>query len=432
MAGELSIQNYIDAKLVHSLHTSVRKSFRSCRRRWNWAYIEKYYPRVTPAPLEFGVAFHAAMEYYYDPRTWHHDNIVKQGLALVRFKNVCEEQLRNYTKLNGEPETVILDEYKDRIKLGLNMLRYYTEHVSPFTDVGFTPIEVEVPFEIPIVNPDTNEVLKCKCSDCWKKYYAWIKKTNAVDLTAKWVTMSGVTRTLGDILDGGTHQAIKWEGLPVTYGGRLDMLAQDDLGRLWIYDWKTTSRIMDEDSESSFLTLDDQIASYVWALRLLGMPVVGFVYVEIKKAYPTTPDELSRLYKGRRFSTSKTLMTTPEIYRRFVSEYDAMAYAEGCYDDYLSWLKREGPKFHQRHQIHKNDHECEEVGRNIFLEARDIISSPAIYPQPGRFSCQTCLYRQPCIGKNQGEDYKYTLDSLFEKKERNYYDEQPSTEKSAN
>jgi hypothetical protein len=352
------------------------------------------------------------MEYYYDPRTWHQDNIVKQGLALVRFKNVCEEQLRNYTKLNGEPETVILDEYRDRIKLGLNMLRYYTEQVSPITDVGFTPIEVEVPFEIPITNPDTGEVLRCTCDECWRK---WMRHHDPKGEPKNW-----------------QRGYVGWSGLPVTYGGRLDMLAQDDLGRLWIYDWKTTSRIMDEDSESSFLTLDDQIASYVWALRLLGMPVVGFVYVEIKKAYPTTPDELTRLYKGRRFSTSKTLMTTPEIYRRFVAEHDALAYAEGCYDDYLGWLKREGPKFHQRHQIHKNDHECAEVGRNIFLEASDIIGQPKIYPQPGRFSCQTCLYRQPCIGKNQGEDYQYTLDSLFEKKERNYYDEQPSTEKSAN
>jgi hypothetical protein len=246
-----------------------------------------------------------------------------------------------------------------------------------------------------------------------------------------------IVHKLGRWRKGGhTHRRIIKSITPkrITETQCIKVDAKDELfvTKDYILTHNTTSRIMDEDSESSFLTLDDQIASYVWALRLLGMPVVGFVYVEIKKAYPTTPDELSRLYKGRRFSTSKTLMTTPEIYRRFVSEYDAMAYAEGCYDNYLSWLKREGPKFHQRHQIHKNDHECEEVGRNVFLEASDIIGNPKIYPQPGRFSCQTCLYRQPCIGKNQGEDYKYTLDSLFEKKERNYYDEQPSTEKSAN
>jgi hypothetical protein len=417
-AAPNTIQWYIDLKLVHSLHTSVRKSFRSCRRRWKWAYLDKFYPRVTPAPLEFGVAFHAAMEVFYDPDTWTKPLEVRQALALVKFKKMCEDQLRNFTKLNGEPEITVLDEYKERIKLGLNMIRYYTEHVSPFTDVGFTPIEVEVPFEIPITNPDTKQVLYCKCSECWAKWL--VHPVGRKDMQER------------EAFDtGGLERYIKdWQGLPVTYGGRIDMLAKDELGRYWIYDWKTTSRIMDEDSESSFLTLDDQIASYVWGLRLLGLPVAGFVYVEIKKAYPTTPDELTRLYKGRKYSTSKTLMTTPEIYRRFVSEHDPFAYAEGAYDSYLEWLKREGPKFHQRHQIHKNDYEVDEVGRNIFLEASDIIGNPKIYPQPGRFSCQTCLYRQPCIGQNQGEDYLYTLQSLFEKKERNYYDESPSTDKS--
>ena len=364
-----------------------------------------YYPKVTPPPLEFGVAFHSAMEEFYNPQLWHHDNIVRQGLALVRFKQVCDQQLKEYTRLNGEPEISVLDEYKERVVLGLNMIRYYTAHVSPFTDVGFTPIEVEVAFEVPITSPE-GEQLYCKCTECWGKWTSFLVKRD-----------NGTINVDHD----------KWEGLPVTYGGRLDMLAKDELGRYWIYDWKTTSRILDEDAEASFLSLDDQISSYVWALRFLGLPVAGFVYVEIKKAYPTTPKELSRIIKGRRFSTDKQMMTTVDVYRNFVAEHDSLAYAEGVYDEYLGWLKREGPKFHQRHQIHKNDHEIDEVAKNIWLEAQDILGNPRIYPQPGRFSCTTCLYRQPCIGQNQGEDYRYTLETLFEKREKHYYDEKPAS-----
>lgn len=392
----MNLQEYIDAKLCHSIHTSERKSFRGCRRRWDWTSRQMYYPRTTPAPLEFGVAFHAAMEKFYDPFLWEKDGLIRQGLALVTFKTVCDEQLLKYKKLNGEPETSVLDDYKDRVKLGLNMIRYYTEHVSPFTDHGFRPVEVEVGFEIPILSP-TDQALWCKCAQCQKR----------------WLRHAGIDEVPED-----------WKGLPVTYGGRLDMLAIDEYGRYWIYDWKTTSRILDEDAEAAFLTLDDQISSYVWALRTLGMPVAGFVYVEIKKAYPTAPEELSRLYKGRRFSTNKQHLTTPEIYRRHVAEHDALAYAEGLYDDHLAWLKLEGPKFHQRHQVHKNDHEVDEVGRNIWLEAQDIIGDPRVYPQPGRFSCSTCLFRQPCIGKNMGEDYRYNLDTMFEKRTKHYYEEQ--------
>lgn len=722
------LKEYIDAGLVHSIHTSERRSFRSCRRRWDWTSRQMYYPRVTPEPLEFGVAFHKAMEVFYEPSTWDRDLVVRQALALVAFKKVCDEQLKEFTRLNGEPEIDKIENYRERIKLGLNMIRNYTENISPVTDIGFRPIEVEVAFEVPILSPE-GEPLWCKCDRCWQK-------------------------TKNDDRD-------TWQGLPVTYGGRLDMLAEHiETGRLYIYDWKqlttdspvltpsgwskmgnlkvgdfvigsngkptkvtgvypkglhqvyevefrdgtviecskdhawyvkdcngkfsvketqqlidkpsyqryavplisgpvefnsqknklpmhpyvlgsllgdgsfvgsvlkyssksgetiellkkyatsdvvfkdqrhmgsnswqidgpwrsqlrelnlwnthshhklipqiyleasvedrilllqgladtdgntgilritttsamlaecireliwslggkafqtvskerlhqngktinvpqyginywlpdsiepnqlerkrigrkaqskglhrsikevratdnykemlcirveakdhlyvtdnyilthnTTSRILDEDAEASFLSLDDQIASYVWALRYLGMPVVGFVYVEIKKSYPSAPEELTRLYKGRRFSCNKQHLTTADIFRKHVAEHDPISYADGLYDKHIEWLKVEGTKFHQRHQVHKNDHEVDEVGYNIWLEAQDITGNPRVYPQPGRFSCTTCLFRQPCIGKNQGEDYVYTLDSLFEKRTKHYYeDKEPSTE----
>lgn len=407
----MELTEYIEKNLVHSIHTSERRSFRSCRRRWHWAYKYMYYPRTTPPALEFGVAFHHAMEVFYNPLTWGQELFVRQGLALVAFKQSCEEQLKSYRKINGEPEVSVLNEYKERLLLGLNMIRHYTSFVSPEYDQQFVPVEVEVAFEVPVLSPD-NEPLWCKCDRCWKKFCVWQDKHESASEIAQ-----------------GPDKSV-WQGLPVTYGGRLDMLAIDEHGRYWVFDWKTTSRMLDGDSQSSFLELDDQIASYVWALRTFyDMNVAGFVYVEIKKAFPTIPDPLSRKYKGRSYSTSKTLMTTPEIYEEFVREHDVAAYLEGCYDEYLGWLKVEGPRFHQRHQLHKNDYELGEIGRNIYLEAEDIVGIPNVYPQPGRFSCPTCAFRQPCLGKNMGEDYVYTLDTMFERRTRHYYEtEEPSTE----
>lgn len=413
----MELAEYIDKGLVHSLHTSERKSFRACRRRWDWVSRQMYYPRTTPAPLEFGVAFHAAMEKFYEPTTWHQLLEVRLALALVTFKQVCDDQLKKYRILNGEPNQSVFDEYHERTKLGLNMIKHYANNVSRYTDVEFTPVAVEFPFEIAILSPD-KEPLWCHCDICWKRYKKY--KFAQDDKLADEFTLPE---------DEQRFRNSMWRGLPVTYGGRLDMLARDNHGRFWIYDWKTTSRILDEDAEASFLLLDDQISSYVWALRSLGVDVQGFVYVEIRKAYPTNPKELSRLYKGRRFSTDKTVLTTPEIYRNFVEENDPQAYYEGLYDEHLEWLKRDGPKFHQRHQVHKNDAEVEAVAHNIWLEAQDIVNDPRVYPQPGRFSCNTCLFKQPCIGKNQGEDYLWTLESMFEKRQRHYYEtEEPSTE----
>lgn len=396
----MELTEYIDKNLVHSIHTSERRSFRSCRRRWNWAYKDLLYPVVTPRALEFGVAFHKAMEVFYEPQLWGKDPETQMYLALKAFRDECDSQLRNYKRLNGEPEVDTLKDYRERLDLGLNMIRFYCEDVSPSFDKGFRPVDVEVPFEVAIVDPQGNGMW-CKCDQCWKKQeFFWQTRAKAIAPTRN-----------------------EWSGLPVTYGGRLDMLAQDDNGKYWIFDWKTTSRILNEGMEESFLELDDQIASYCWALRALGIPVAGFVYVEIKKAYPQPPEELTRTYKGRRYSTNKQFLTTHDIYRRHVTKNDPDGLAAGLYDEHLAWLKVEGPKFHQRHQIHKNQHELDEIGKNIYLEASDMVSNPRVYPTPGRFSCPTCSYRQPCLGMNMGEDYEYTISSLFEKRERHYYEE---------
>jgi hypothetical protein len=404
----MELQKYLDIGLVHSIHTSVRRSFRSCRRRWDLTYRQMYYPKVLQEHLDFGVWFHAAMEKFYDPMTWT-DFEVKQALALASFNQAYEHGLKDYRRRNGEPEVDILNKFKELKNLGLGMIKHYTEHVSPVVDLGFTPVRVEMPFEVAVLSPE-GDPLWCTCDQCFRK---WMH-TEPKDWT---------TQTWSSI--GEYHKA--WRGLPVTYGGRLDMLAIDDLGRYWIFDWKTTSRILDEDAEASFLQLDDQIASYCWALRSLGIPVAGFVYVEIKKTFPQPPLRLEKPRKECHYSVNRQFLTTPELFESTVKEHDSYAYSAGLYDGHIEWLKTSGPVFHQRHQIHKNDHEIAEIGHNIWLEAQDILGSPRVYPQPGRFSCPSCLFRQPCLGQNMGEDYVYTLETMYEKHEKHYYEERPPT-----
>jgi hypothetical protein len=362
-----------------------------------------YYPKVLQEHLDFGVWFHAAMEKFYDPLTWN-DFEVKQLLAFAAFNQAYESGLKDYRRRNGEPEVETLNKFKELRALGIGMIRHYTEHVSPVVDTGFTPVRVEVPFEVAILSPE-GDPLWCHCKQCEHKWFSYHQPEHP-ELFVE-----------------------RWGGLPVTYGGRLDMLAIDDLGRYWIFDWKTTSRILDEDAEASFLQLDDQIASYCWALRSVGIPVAGFVYVEIKKTFPQPPLRLGRSRRECNYSVNRQFLTTAELFRSTVEEEDPYAYSRGLYDAHIEWLKTSGPVFHQRHQVHKNDHEVAEIGKNIWLEAQDLLGDPRVYPQPGRFSCPSCLFRQPCLGMNLGEDYVYTLETMYEKKEKHYYEERaPSTE----
>lgn len=411
-------QEFIDKGLVHSLHTSERRSFRSCRRRWNWIFNEYYYPRTTPAPLEFGVAFHRAMEVWYEPTFWDHPehDEVQAMVAKSEFNRVVKEQKAHYRKLNGELSDELEAEYRERVQLGIDMIDYYTSKVSPILDIGFKPLAVEIAFEVPLG-------FNCTCEKCQKRYleyHAKLRKTTVKRMNEEFAT--------GAMNTEWWKEPNFWSGLPVTYGGRCDMIAQDEHGRLIVYDWKTTSRMLDESAEASFLELDDQIASYCASLNKLGRPVAGFVYHEQKKAVPRPPDALKRKLAGRLYSVSQAQNTTYPVFKATVAQFDPDGLALGLYDDYMKWLRELGPRFYQRHFVPQTPAQIESTWANLIEEAHDIIDNPRVYPQPGRFSCTTCLFRQPCLGKNANEDYQYTLNSMFERRTKHYYENPSSTD----
>jgi len=368
---------------THEIHTSGRKSYKGCRRRWNWIFNEQYYPLRTAKPLEFGTAYHAAMEVYYDPQTWNMDREVIGARSIIKFVDVCEAQKAKALELKDEqylPDEVEQD-YQERVELGKGMLRYYFEKVAPTADELFIPVKVEVKFSVPVMDPtkDFNEQLICECHN-----------------------------------------------LPVSYDGRIDMLAQDHRGDYWIFDWKTCRSVAPSDE---FLYLDDQIGSYVWALNFLKLPVRGFVYHEQRKGFPGPPKRNASRRLGRLFSVAKNQDTDLETYLHTVQREDPEAMAEGLYNDFLHYLEEEGTMFWKRYQIHKNHDELISIAEGISWEAWEMTrKTTPLYPNSGRFSCTTCAFRQPCLGMNSGEDYQYTLNTLFERREHYWLRETPSTE----
>jgi hypothetical protein len=404
------VQDYIDARLVHEIHTSERRSFRGCRRRWNWIFRENYYPFMTAKPLEFGTAFHKGMEVYYDPNTWSWEPHIKAALAVNAFVEKCEKQKQKALEFQDRPylDDEVEDDYRERLKLGKGMLQYYFNEVAPREDVGWTPVAVEIEFMVPIPHPDTKETIWCKCSVCFDKWCKWIAK--------------GAPGS-----DRGNTSSDQFVGLPVCYAGRLDMLARDSDGDLWIFDWKTARNIPDK---YQFLYLDDQVGSYPWALKkALGLQVRGFIYHAQRKGYPQPPVKNKVRRLGCIFSVNKNQEVDYESYLKAVQEEDAQAYADGYYDDMLAFLKEEGIVYYARHEIHKSDEELDEIERNIGLEALDMIDPGIrIYPSPGRFGCDFCSFQTPCMEKNAKGDFMYALDTLFERREHYYIRNEPSTE----
>jgi hypothetical protein len=414
----VDVQDYIDARLVHEIHTSERKSFRGCRRRWNWIFRENYYPFMTAKPLEFGTAFHKGMEVYYDPKTWSWEPHIKAALATNAFVEKCEKQkkaaleFQDRAYLDDEVET----DYQERLELGKGMLRYYFNEVAPREDVNWTPVAVEIEFIVPIPHPDTKETIWCTCDVCFEK---WMKSPIGQRERAAYDYLTDEEYKRKD--------GYFWQGLPVCYAGRLDMLARDPDNDLWIFDWKTARSIPDK---YQFLYLDDQVGSYPWALRkALGLKVRGFVYHAQRKGYPQPPKRNKTRRLGCIYSVNRNQEVDYESYLKTVQEEDKEAYEAGHYDDFLDFLKEEGIVYYARHEIHKSDDELDEIERNIGLEALDMIDEAIrIYPSPGRFGCDFCAFQTPCMEMNAKGDYTYALDTLFERREHYYIRNEPSTE----
>jgi hypothetical protein len=417
VAALTSVMDYIDADLTHSIHTSARKSFRGCRLRWHWLFQEFFYPRETAKPLEFGVAFHKAMETLYNPVLWTKPRDMVLEMAIQAFRNTCKEQLDSYRELVGEPDQEKLDDYNERKELGEGMLRYFAEWSEPKDQERYRPVKVEIKFEVPITNPDTGEQLWCKCRICWGRYLAQVKPEG---------------QSTSEQAQYWNEDLYKyWKGLPVTYGGRIDAIFEDiNTGQYYIVDWKTAATLAEEQQRMMFLDLDDQIGSYVWALNLCGIRAVGFLYTEIKKAYPVPPEMLSRRYKGRLFSTNKDQPTSYEIFLKTVEENDPEGLAVGAYEEYLERLQEEPQRFTARYTKHRNVKELNVIAKDIYEEACDIVDpNLRIYPNAGRFNCQTCAFNQPCLERRTGGDVTYTLTSLFDKRKYHYWeDKKPSTE----
>lgn len=435
-----TVNDYIEANLVHSLHVSERRSFRGCRRRWSWIFRDMWYPYTTAKPLEFGIAYHKACEFWYDPDFSHmNESSFRQTETLMVFRNECRRQLDTYRKnvRDGHIEQYQSDEeieqdYSERVELGIGMLKQMFRQ-SLDLDKDYTPKGVEVKFEVPIKSRGhEGEQLWCKCTRCWKKWTASLTGEQHMDfcrLNHGRKDHNGVA-----IWDEDDYKDCCWRGLPVCLGGRIDMFAEDIFGRYWIFDWKTAARLStgEPGAQDDFLWLDDQITSYCWAMWVLGLNVAGFVYHEQKKALPEEPEPLKRPYKGAVFSTNKSKSYEYDTYFKTVSENDPMGLEAGVYDDFLAYLKAEGGVFYKRHVIIRTVEQLVSAGQNLALEALDIVDPGLrIYPAPGRYSCNGCAFREPCLARDRGEDVDYTLESLFEKREKLYYEIEPSnTDKS--
>lgn len=358
------------------IRTSDRGQFKGCRRAWDWgSKIRRNLDfRKPPSYLEFGTAIHRGLEVYYDPETWNKLPFdIIEAAAVTEYVKSYKQARQDYlTFTNRETlDEVAQDEWEAQLELGKKMLRNYFDWAKNHD--RFTPRFVEVEFEVPIPVPP-GLLLPVDFEN--RDGYLWFR------------------------------------GRPVVYQGRIDLLLEDEYGRYWVDDHKTTAQ-MREDT-LTFLELDEQTGSYCWAIQeMMGVKVAGALYNELYKGVPEPPPMNKTVRLGRMYSISKSQDTSYEVYKATVSEGDPGAYAAGLYDEMLDYLKAEGNKYFRRTPVHRSPTELKNLGYTICLEAIDMLNDPFIYPNPTKFRCGNCVFRGPCLAQNDGSDYEWMLKEMY-------------------
>lgn len=198
-------------------------------------------------------------------------------------------------------------------------------------------------------------------------------------------------------------------GDSIVYAGTLDRIVVDPSDYYYIEDYKTAARF-----DTSKLETDPQVNSYTWIGGLIyGDKVDGFLYTQLRKSPPTFPLTL----QNGDFSMDKRQNTSFSMYKRaLVDRYGRSIPMK--YKDHLNWLASretsEGDDFVRRDKIRRNKHFREAEFIKALGESLEMIDpNLVIYPNPTRDCSWDCPFRDPCIAKDDGADYKAMLRSMF-------------------
>jgi hypothetical protein len=257
----------------------------------------------------------------------------------------------------------------------------------------YKPIAVEQEYEYPIRDSNGWQ-LKCHCQSCFDKLTSYSEEHS--ETYPDWIN-----------------------GLPVTFNCRIDAVFEDQEGFVFAVDHKSTAALLKKDS--IIPELEDQLPQYLWCLRENGFPVAGSILNQFRKAFPKPPKRLERPQQGRLYSVNKLQLTDYHTARQIFRNHDSRAFKHGLYNEYLDWLKENGPEFDRQFPIFKTPEYLDTIGRNISIQASELINQgPAIYPNPSKTNCERCPFQQPCLTAQGGGDPTDELEASFIKTEPYY------------
>jgi len=338
-----------------SIHTSDRNSYRRCRRKWNWtsALREHLEPVQINDKFFVGNCLHYSMEDFHGYNYFGHPYNAFKAYYDAYKEWALEKETEEYSALLFEEETEfaqgLLDHYASYWLKQRNLFETLWIDSNPLVEVEFS-----------IYIPELSEHL----------------------------------------------------GKPVIYQGKVDRVVKDDIGRLWIVEYKTTTAF-----ENEKLQTDPQCSNYAWASQFfLPEPVSGIIHMQFVKDAPKPP----RILKNGDISTAKDQKTTLKLLRDALIEKYGLVPSK--YNDLIKNLMEKeddyGDSFIRVAYVERNNYHRANEYPKILAEAFEMTSENLIaYPNPTRDCSWDCDFRTPCLLMDGGLDWQYVIKENYQKRE---------------
>lgn len=191
----------------------------------------------------------------------------------------------------------------------------------------------------------------------------------------------------------------------------IDLVVEDDLGGLWLWDHKTVKSFMDPD----FMLLDSQLARYFWAAEKMGYgPLRGVVFNELR----TKPPAIPALLQGGGLSQRKNIDTDYATYYREIQRHglDPEPYA-----DLLHRLRHNEGRFFRRTVMPRDKALTKRTMLDLLQTGEEIEANQARgrFPRTVNKTCDwDCDYKDLCITELFGGDPSSLIKANFERRKK--------------
>lgn len=206
-------------------------------------------------------------------------------------------------------------------------------------------------------------------------------------------------------------------GRPVHYSMRLDRVVEDDLGRLWVMDYKTAKAF-----DTGKLETDPQISAYCWGAELYyGREIEGMVYLQMKKTIVEDP----KILKNGSVSVDKSQNTNFYRYRDMLnfkySLEDIPEKNQECLDYLLKQESELGDTIIRYDLVRRTQFAKEKEYELIKMEILEMLNPDIpIYINPTRDCYNDCSFRPICMAQNDGYDFQFILENNYQTRKGEY------------